>query len=138
MMRQAGKLFRLKQVAGLDLPLGEYTIFGSGPLFVRGLKNEIGDFDLLVTQKIWNEFKNTAGWRQKVAPQGGKYLVKGDVELYKDWKPGRWNVRRLILQSDIIEGLPFVKLSEVLRWKKVYNRRKDQKDIQLILAYLKR
>ena len=138
MMRQAGKLLRLKQVAKLDLPLGEYTIFGSGPLFVRGLKDDMGDFDLLVTQKIWNKFKNIAGWQQKVALMGSKYLVKDDVELYKDWKPGRWNVKRLILQSEIIEGLPFVNLSEVLRWKKAYNRRKDQKDIQLILAYLKK
>lgn len=138
MKRQAGKLFRLKQVAKLGLPLGEYTIFGSGPLFVRGIKDDIGDFDLLVTQKIWNKFKNIPGWQQKVSLKGSKYLAKGDVELYKDWKPGRWNVNRLIQQSDIIEGLPFVKMSEVLRWKKAYNRRKDQKDIQLILAYLKK
>jgi hypothetical protein len=43
----------------------------------------------------------------------------------------------LINESEIIDDLPFVKLKEVLKWKKMRNKEKDKKDIELIKKFLK-
>ncbi len=53
-----------------------------------------------------------------------------------DWGAG-WDTPVLIENAEIIDGLAFVRLEEVLKWKKSRNKEKDQKDIELIENYLK-
>jgi len=119
-----------QRVRELNLSLGKYVIFGSGPLGIRGL-TECNDIDILVTQNLWNEYKNK-DWELRVMPHGSEYLQKNKIELWTDWKPGQWDVGRLIKDAEVIEGLPFVPLNQVLEWKKLILRAKDLKDIEII------
>lgn len=60
-----------------------------------------------------------------------------EVEVLTEWMPGIWNIEDLIKNADIIDGLAFVKLEEVLRWKKMRGKEKDKKDVEIIEGYLK-
>ena len=61
-----------QKVKKLQLPQGEYALFGSAPLGIRGLK-ECSDIDIIVTQKLWKELKNKS-WKIKIAPHGSEYF----------------------------------------------------------------
>ncbi|MDP2856193.1 MAG: hypothetical protein Q8N90_03725 [bacterium] len=56
--------------------------------------------------------------------------------MWKGWKPGQWDIKQLIREAEIIDGLPFVKLKYVLKWKKLSGREKDLKDIETIERFL--
>jgi len=124
-----------QRVREMNLPIGKYALFGSAPLGIRGLK-DCHDIDIVITEDLWNEHKSKH-WEIKVMPHGSQYLRNDEIELWKDWKPGRWNIEKLIEESEIIEGLPFVKLERVLEWKKLSSREKDLKDIEIIEEFLR-
>lgn len=126
----------LQKVKDLNLPKGQYAIFGSGPMTVRNLK-DANDIDIIVTENVFNECKNKREWRNGVSTCGSENLSKEGIEILKDWGPGEWNVAELIKNAEIIDDLPFVRLEDVVRWKRVYAREKDFKDIKLIEDYLR-
>jgi hypothetical protein len=119
----------------LQLPIGQYALFGSTPLGVRNLR-DCHDVDIIVTEDLWNKFKNE-NWEIITVNDGVQKLSKDDIEILKNWYPGEWDIKKLIEEAEIIDELPFVKLKEVLKWKKLFNREKDQKDIKIIEEFLK-
>lgn len=127
--RNNKRLFNI--VKKLNLPAGKFAVFGSGLLCARKLK-ECKDIDIIVYKNIFLEFEKKKDWKKGVSPNGSEYLKNEYIELYYEWKPGKWNENNLIREADIIYGLPFVRLREVLKWKKNYGRENDKKDIELI------
>lgn len=125
----------LQKLKELNLPKGKFAIFGSGPMCVRGLR-ETGDLDVIVSEDIFNEFKNRPDFKLEKKKSGNEYLEKDNIEFYRNWHPGEWDINKLIQQAEIIDGFPFVRLEEVLKWKKLKGRDKDIKDIKLIEEYL--
>jgi len=127
----------LKRVKDLGLPLGEYAVFGSGPMGARGLR-EMHDIDLIVSDKIFDEYSNKSGWIIKEI-YGYRDWLKNDeleIEMGRDWHEG-WDVEKMIKEADMIDGLPFVQLDYLIRWKKFFGREKDLKDVELIENFLK-
>ena len=53
----------LAELKALNLPLGHYAIFGSGPLAVRGIR-EAADLDIIVSESLWKELlpKHEKSW----------------------------------------------------------------------------
>ena len=125
-----------EKVKSLNLPIGEYVVFGSGPLGAHGIR-ESRDIDLLITTKLYEDLKKQ-GWEEKEWSDGGYYLFKNDVEADDSWRYGSYSPKpeTIIAQARIIEGVPFAPLTEVLKWKKAYGRSKDLADIELIQNYL--
>lgn len=127
----------LDELKTLNLPAGQYAIFGSGPLAIRNLR-DAGDIDIIVTQKLWEQLAIKY-------PQTNKETVKGSVtsinighlEIYHDWLNLTPKITELIETADIINDLPFVKLEYVVEWKKFMGRDKDKNDLKLIDKYLK-
>lgn len=126
---------RLKQ---LNLPRGKFAIFGSGPMCIRGWKDCSHDLDVIVAEDVWNAYRNMPGWELRKMDHGSEYLWNDELELWKDWKPGVWDIGQLIAEAEMIDDLPFVKLSEVVRFKELNGRGKDIRDIQIIREHLKR
>lgn len=129
------KLF--KEMENINLPTGNFAVFGSGPICVRGLR-ECRDLDVVVTEKVFNECLRNSDWELKKRNNNECLKNKNfEIELWKDWAPGDHNIQELIKDSEFINGIPFVKLEYVLKWKKINNREKDLKDIKIIEDYLK-
>jgi hypothetical protein len=126
-----------EQVKKLNLPKGKYVIFGSAPMGIRGIR-DCHDLDIVVLEEVLEEIKKKPDWKVKNFENGRQTFVFGDIELWKDWWPGQWDTEDLIKRADIIDDLPFATLEDVLRWKKIFGRKKDWQDIQLIKKYLKK
>lgn len=124
-----------QKVKELKLPQGKYALFGSAPMCIRGLKDCSHDLDLIVTEDIWNEYRKS-GWEIKRMDHGSEYLWRDDIELWKDWKPGIWDISKLIREAEIIDGLPFIKLETVIEWKRLCGREKDLQHIEIIEKFL--
>ncbi|NQU87413.1 MAG: hypothetical protein HQ541_16795 [Mariniphaga sp.] len=128
-----------KKVREMKLLLGEYVIFGSGPMCILDLR-ECRDLDILVTKDIFEGYKKKLDWKLVEFERDGRqveFLEKENIELYKEWGPGEWNNEKLIKEAELIDGLPFVKLEYFIKWKKISGREKDLNDIKLIKEYLK-
>ena len=127
----------LEKLKELNLPKGKFAIFGSGPMWLAGLK-EPGDLDVIVTEDVFNDFKQRPEFKLGTKKSNYEYLEKEGIEFYRSWYPGEeWDIEKLINEAEIINDLPFVKLEKVLKWKKLTMREKDIKDIELIENFIK-
>lgn len=126
------------KVKELDLPYGQYVVFGSGPLAVHGIR-ETRDVDLFVTTELYSQLKDQ-GWEEKEWELGGTYLSKDIYEVDDSWSYGNYNPKpeEIIAIAEIHKGVPFAPLTEVLKWKQAFGRPKDLEDIELIQAYQKK
>ncbi len=120
----------LDELRLLNLPVKQYAIFGSGPMAVRGLRHA-NDLDLLIKKDLWDELAKIYPLDEK-----GVALRAGHIELFSHWEPWFKDTDKLIDTAEIIDGLPFVRLSYVLEWKKQMGREKDKQDVILIENYL--
>lgn len=117
----------------LDLPAGDYAIFGSGPLIVRGIIEATNDLDVLARSAAW----------KKAQEQGELvHLPEHDVEVVScfdgvvtigtRWAIGEFDVDELLDTAEIIDGLPFVRLEYVILYKQIAGRPKDMLHLELI------
>lgn len=132
-----------KKIKSFGFMEGEFALFGSAPIVARGLRDFTHDIDILVSKRIWDECrKKDKEWIYKKFERDGRVIEElehegGNIELYYNWAPGEWDEDRLMREAEIIDGLPFVKLEDVLKWKKLSAREKDLKDAALIENYLR-
>ncbi len=114
----------------LDLPIGQYAVFGSGPLAVRGLLDELGDLDVICRGPTW-----------EMVRQLGKVVMQGEDETIDlgngltfgtSWAYGDFDIDALIDDAEFIKGLPFVQLDAVVEFKRLAGRDKDLEHISLM------
>jgi|SRR3990167_6456206 len=128
-----------KRIKKFNLPIGHYAVFGSALLDAWGLR-PAKDLDIIVTPELYEQLKNE-GW-EEVQANGFRLLRKKDADVTTvqekptdgEYFPDRL---KLIEEAIYINGLPFVKIEEVIACKTAYNRPKDQQDIKLIKNYLR-
>ncbi len=127
-----------EKVKKLGLPAGKYALFGSVPLSAHSIR-ESNDADIIATQDVYDALK-AKGWNEKIYPDGRRMLDSDCFEVGAEWTYGSYNPdpARLIAEAETIEGVPVVRLEEVLKWKKAFGREKDLRDVKLIEAYMKR
>ena len=128
-----------ERIKKFNLPLGEYAVFGSSLLDVWGIR-KANDLDIIVTPELYDQLKKE-GWEEKQA-HGFTMLVKDDANITTTQdKPTNGSYcpdrRQLIRDAVIINGVPFVRIEEVLVCKKDYAREKDHVDIAAIEDYIK-
>jgi len=126
----------IKKFLSLNLPTDDYAIFGSGPLYAHGIIKNPRDLDIIARGKAWKKALKL-GKPQKL-PLGDKVirLFDGKIEIINAWSPGKWDTDKLIDTAEIIEGIRFVNLKTVLKWKKRVARPKDLKHIKMVEEYL--
>lgn len=121
----------------LALPMDDYAIFGSGPMWLRGIR-ESTDLDIIARGKAWEWAKQSG--TVEIKESSGLECVHfsgKSIEIYSDWYPGEWDINALIDTADVVDGIRFVQLDSVIEWKKRMGREKDARDLVLIDAYLK-
>jgi hypothetical protein len=116
------------QLRQLGLPSGDYAIFGSGPLLVRGIIPMSNDLDVICRLQAW-QLVCTLG-EMECSPEFGVNIVTmsgGALTFGTRWGIGDFDVDTLIDTAETIDGLPFVQLEHVVRYKKI---RASARDLQ--------
>jgi len=126
---QSGQVL-FDRLRALALPAGSFAVFGSGPLAIRGLIDEVGDLDIIVREPAWSRVRD-----------GGTSVMYGDhltidhgngLTFGRSWAYGDFNVETLIDNAEMIDGLPFVRLEAVVEYKRIAGRPKDQRHIDVL------
>lgn len=113
----------------LDIPTNEYAIFGSGPMGVRGLR-EISDLDVVVKNDFYNILL------KKYKETKPDCITIDRIEIYPAWNSKIDNPEIVIDRAETIENFKFIRLEDLMTWKKGMNRQKDLEDIEIIEKYL--
>jgi len=87
----------LDLIIDLKLP-DDFLIFGSASLFLKGLRKDIQDIDILAGPKCWDFL---FGRYKSEIPKSnsGKIirLLDGQIEIYNKWWPGEYDIQELIV-----------------------------------------
>lgn len=124
-----------------NLPIDQYAITGSGPLGIRHLK-EIGDIDIIVTPELWDHLAVKYG----ITDQNGVKKITFPDEVVEAFREGSFygapfdenapTIATRIANAEIIDGLPFDTMENILYFKCKASREKDLKDIHLIEEWM--
>ena len=128
-----------ERVLKFNLPSGEYAVFGSSLLDVWGIR-KAADLDIVVTPRLFEKLKHE-GWEERQG-NGFPILSKSDADVTTvqdrpndgSYAPDR---EQLVKEAVVINGVPFVRIEEVIACKRDYGRPKDLEDIRSIEEYLK-
>ncbi len=127
-----------ERAKNVGLPLGQYALFGSSLLEVWGIRHA-NDLDIIVSRELFEKLKQDKTWIDDSGP-GYELLVKGEANVCTSGQtpPGNYNPDReqLVKEAVVINGVPFVRIEEVIACKKDYGRQKDLDDIAAIEKYL--
>lgn len=118
----------IEELKKLKLPMDEFAITSSGPMAIRGLR-ENKDIDIIVKPKLWE------GLKSQFPISNDDKIKVGNIEICQG---SLGNSEELIDNADVIDGFRFVKLNEVIKFKQAVGREKDLKDIKLIENFLKK
>lgn len=125
------------EIKSLNFPLGKYVVVGSAVLAAHNIR-AARDIDIVVTPDLYEKCKHD-GWETHWHTTGQRYaLHKENVEVYLDVNCNPFNptTAELIERADIIDGIPFISLIDLLQFKRAYGRLKDKPDVKLIERYL--
>ncbi len=131
------RLSIIDKVKTLNLPIGEYVVAGAGILEALNIR-ETNDIDLAVTPYLHKKLRETGEWDEEER-YGKIFLKKDDIEIIPqlDWEEYNTTTEEAIQTATIIDGIPFMNLDELCKFKNALGREKDFKDIELIREYQK-
>ena len=125
----------IKKIKKLNLPADKYVIIGSGILDALGIRPAV-DVDISVTKDLYNKLLETGEWGKE--ERYGKIFLKKDifeVNPRLDWENYKTTTEDANRTAMFIEGIPFLNLDELCKFKLALGREKDIKDILLIKKY---
>lgn len=123
----------IRRLIQADLERDHFVIFGSGPLLAHGIRRNIYDLDVVARASAWHRVC------EQGVPSAGKisgapaiHFWGGRLQFFHEWISTDWDSDDLIDQAEIIEGLRFARLADVLAYKRILMRPKDIIDIHAI------
>ncbi|MEU1822648.1 hypothetical protein ABZ502_09365 [Streptomyces abikoensis] len=129
----------IEKLRSLQFPHTDYVVAGSGPMLAHGLRDSVRDLDVVARGAAWTLATDLGD--PIPAPSGyGRMvlLLDGAIEVFDRWLPGTKSTDELIESAELIGGIPFCPLRDVLDWKARSGRQKDRVDVKLIREYLER
>ena len=118
----------------LDLPAGDWALFGSGPLLIRGWIEEVGDLDVISRRRAWAEAQRL-GSPQTLSDGAIIYEVADGITVGASWAYGDMDIDALIDSAEIIHGVLCVGLEHVVAYKQAANRPRDRHHLAIIAAH---
>lgn len=155
----------LRILRELDLPEGQWVLNGSGVMVMHGIERHkpMGDVDVFVATRVWFDLYESAliqraaygveqDWRVFTTdPDDPKrrcdppYLYRQihgiEVNVFSAWRRrgiGDIDVNWMVLNAELVDGVPCASLQSLLDWKEQVGRDKDSRDIHAIRRHLER
>ena len=119
----------IEKLKELNFPVGDYYLLSSGCLMLYGLRNKIGDIDICVSEKLFNQVKDKFNLTIDKKNECGFYKINDYLEIVVN--------KNKEMTYDIKDGIPVEKLTTILNFKLKRNLEKDKEDIINIQNYLK-
>ena len=124
------------KVKALDLPLDQIIVIGSGILDQLGIRLAV-DIDLAVSSDLMKKLsEESSDWIKKFDDNQRFYFIKddGSAEVWDGWEFDGQVVSYDGLLDYVVEydGVRFVNLEFLSRWKKWRSLEKDTQDVKLI------
>ena len=119
----------IEKIKELNFPVGDYYLLSSGCLMLYGLRNKIGDIDICVSEKLFNQVKDKFNLTIDKKNECGFYKINDYLEIVVN--------KNKEMTYDIKDGIPVEKLTTILNFKLKRNLEKDKEDIINIQNYLK-
>ena len=122
-----------ERLRDLALPTGDYAVFGSGPLIVRGIVPAAGDLDVLCRAAAWQRVQDIG--KPRYLPVYGVTVVElddGAITFGTEWGIGDFDVDELIENAEIIDDLPFVAVEHVVAYKRLRDTDKDRQHLEAL------
>lgn len=127
----------IRELVALGLPAEDYVIFGSGPLLAHGIRTELGDLDLVARGAAWQRAERTGTpCRGAVTGGPGYQFDGGRITVFPNWISPDWDTDDLIDRAEVVDGLRFARLQDVLAYKRQLRRPKDVVDIRTIMRFV--
>jgi hypothetical protein len=127
----------IRQLLSLRLEPDDLVVFGSAPLLAHGLRKRIGDLDVVARGAAWQRACQLGDHLTRL--DDGTEMIRfydGLIEISTAWITPRWSADDLIDSADIIDGIRFARLGQVLAYKRYLHRPKDMDDIAMIEALI--
>lgn len=126
----------ITKVKSLNLPVGSYIVYGSGPLAAAGLR-QANDIDLLVSPTMYAQLES-AGWKRINKGPNDTPLTHDVFEAHASWAFSTYcpTLEHLLASATIVDVVPFASLEEVKKWKAASVNPKNMADIELINQHL--
>ena len=130
-MTSQGLAESLEFLKSLELPAGDYAIFGSGPLAVRGVIEHNHDLDVICRGAAWDTVQAAGCPRflDEYQVQIVEFL-DGALTFGTHWGIGDFSVDELLDTAETLNGLPYVRVEHVVAYKRIANRPKDKEHLQ--------
>ncbi|WNV86454.1 hypothetical protein [Umezawaea sp. Da 62-37] len=125
----------IARLVEFGLERDDFVLFGSAPLLAHGLRQDIRDLDVVARGRAWRHVSSIG--IPGVGVVSGDRVVQfwgGRIQFSSGWIAPTCDADELIDNADVVEGLRFASLSNVLAYKRALGRRKDLADIRKILA----
>ncbi len=107
----------------LNYNSGEYWVVAGSAMVMHDLRATTNDIDLGCTKALADALENS-GFAATVLSDGTRKIsIADDVEIFENW---------LFDDIVVIEGIPVISLSGLLKMKKSLGRAKDIEDIKRI------
>ena len=123
-----------ERLRALDLRTGDYAIFGSGPLLVRGVIDAVNDLDVLCRGEAWNTAQRIGSMIELDEGVEVASVESGTITFGTRWAYGDFDIDDLIDTAEVIDGLPFVALEHVVAFKLAADRPKDREHLARLEA----
>ena len=123
------EMIEILKAEGLDTK--DCVVVMGGALLLHGLRNETHDIDINVSQETYQSFLDRGYETDLNAIGRHRILVmngENEIEIFDD---GIAEV-----EYEEIDGVYVQTLESILNWKRILNREKDQKDIEVITSIL--
>ncbi|MCW2914581.1 MAG: transcriptional regulator, AraC family [Actinomycetia bacterium] len=127
----------IRRLVALELERDDFVIFGSGPLLTHGIRRSVRDLDVVARGTAWRRVSELGV--PAVGAISGDQTVHfwgGRIQFSQEWISKVWDTDDLIDRAEIIEGLRFAQLTDVLAYKQMLMRPKDLADIQALTELL--
>jgi hypothetical protein len=120
-----------RELRSLALPADDLLIAGSAPLYLHGLRDHLGDLDVVAGPQAF-ELARSLGDASPAKYDGALAirLLDGRLEITDAWFPTLFGpVSKLLQRAELVGDFHFLTLADTVRWKAHLDRPKDRRDL---------